>query len=88
MSPAVLIDNLAKVVQTQRLLRNLSQKDLAKLAGVHWMSISKLERGIVAAPSVPLLDQIAQGLSATNDPDEGKIAAWELLKLAQTGKGF
>lgn len=58
MKPAA---DISKAIIGQRLARDLSQKDLAKLTGIHQTDISRLER-CEGSPSLKTIKKIAKGL--------------------------
>lgn len=58
--------SLAKKIVQLRKERNLTQKELAKLVGVHFSHMSRYERGL-AVPSVDVIKRIAQMFRVSAD---------------------
>lgn len=70
---------LGAVVATERSVRQRTQAELATLAGVHPMALSKVERGIQADVGVETIARIAVGLSAAGEP----VTAASLIATAE-----
>jgi len=59
-------EGFPKRLRELRRQRNLSQKELGKIVGLHYINIGKYERGL-AAPSSERLKRIAEALGVTTD---------------------
>lgn len=57
------MQKIGKKIKQARLKKGLTQKELGRLSGVHEMSISKIERGIVVV-KIETLQKIQKILSA------------------------
>lgn len=57
---------LATRLKDARIIKNVSQQELAKLAGVHYTNIGRYERGD-AMPSADVLNKIAGALEVSPD---------------------
>ena len=53
--------SLAKLIKASR--RNITQEQLAQMAGISLDTLRRLERGVVAAPSVFLIADLATALN-------------------------
>lgn len=53
---------LARVVTRQRKIINISQEELAAIAGIHRTYVSQIERGL-KSPTLPVLFKIAAALN-------------------------
>jgi len=58
---------LSEALKTVRENQNLTQKELAKMSGVSYSTITKLETGVITNPSFFLIVKICQALEITTD---------------------
>lgn len=70
---------LGALIQTERNARRLTQQQIASVAGVHPMTVSKVERGIQQDVGVETLQRIASALSSVGKT----VTASELLGSAE-----
>ena len=66
------IMDLSEALKSTREGQNLTQKELSKMSGVSYSTITKLETGVITKPSFFLIVKICQALEITTD---------DLLKL-------
>jgi transcriptional regulator with XRE-family HTH domain len=66
---------LGEVIRRHRVVRRLSQEQLAERAGLHRTHISYVERGL-RSPKIEVLARIAAGLD---------VPTWQLLREAEEG---
>lgn len=61
------IMDLSEALKSTRESQNLTQKELSKMSGVSYSTITKLETGVITNPSFFLVVKICQALEITTD---------------------
>ncbi len=85
MSDPAVVAEIGRLIKQMRLNRNLTQKQLANLSGLAWLTISRFERG--QAPSIMTLIQILRGLDNLEVlnvfREEAEISPLQMLSLTK-----
>lgn len=67
---------LGAVIYAERTSRSVSQSRLAEMAGLHPMSISKIERGVIADVGVETLQRLAGALNTSASSMLARAEEW------------